>query len=115
MAVLVVIIIGRKCVLRLLKARREAGQVRYERVELDQSQHYSPEAATAEALAASDKDKAAPESDPGDNGPALSANVFRDWQSFLSLGVPGAFSLFFEWGSFELVAGIAGQLGYYSL
>lgn len=30
---------------------------------------------------------------------------------FLRLGVPGAFSLFIEWGSFELAAGIAGQLG----
>jgi len=46
-----------------------------------------------------------------DNWPALSRNIFRDWRPFLSLGIPGAFSLFFEWGSFETIAGIAGQLG----
>jgi len=46
-----------------------------------------------------------------DNWPALSCNIFRDWQPFLALGIPGALSLFFEWGSFESIAGIAGQLG----
>jgi hypothetical protein len=51
------------------------------------------------------------EEDPEDNWPPLSRDVFRDWGSFLSLGIPGAISLFFEWGTFEAVAGIAGQLG----
>jgi MATE family multidrug resistance protein len=49
--------------------------------------------------------------DPEDNWPPLSRHIFRDWGAFLQLGIPGALSLFFEWGSFEAVAGIAGQLG----
>ena len=51
------------------------------------------------------------EPDPEDDWPPLSAAVFDDWKSFLELGVPGALSLFIEWGSFELAASIAGQLG----
>jgi len=31
--------------------------------------------------------------------------------TFLSLGVPGAFSLLLEWGSFETIASVAGKLG----
>ena len=38
-------------------------------------------------------------------------SVFSGWVPILQLGVPGAMSLCVEWGSFELVAGIAGQLG----
>jgi MATE family multidrug resistance protein len=45
------------------------------------------------------------------NWPPISRSVLKDWKPFLDLGIPGAFSLFFEWGSFETVAGIAGQLG----
>lgn len=49
--------------------------------------------------------------DPEDNWPPLSAEIFHEWLPFLALGVPGAVSLFIEWGSFELAAGLAGQLG----
>lgn len=49
--------------------------------------------------------------DPEDNWPPLSVEIFHDWLPFLALGVPGAVSLFIEWGSFELAAGLAGQLG----
>jgi hypothetical protein len=55
--------------------------------------------------------------DPEDNWPPLSLNLFKDWGTFLQLGVPGALSLMLEWGSYEMVAGIAGQLvrGYFVL
>ena len=52
-----------------------------------------------------------PEPDPEDDWPPLTMAVFDDWLPFLKLGVPGALSLFVEWGSFELAASIAGQLG----
>ena len=47
------------------------------------------------------------EDNPEDNWPPPSRDIFTDWQPFFMLGVPGAVSLFVEWGSFELVAGIA--------
>ena len=50
------------------------------------------------------------ESDPEDNWPAPSSAAFCDWLPFLRLGVPGALSLFIEWGSFEMAAGIAGRM-----
>jgi MATE family multidrug resistance protein len=47
-----------------------------------------------------------------DNWPAFEcATVFSGWGEFLRLGLPGAVSLLIEWGSFELAAGIAAQLG----
>jgi MATE family multidrug resistance protein len=49
--------------------------------------------------------------DPEDNWPPLSVMIFRDWGEFLRLGIPGAASMFIEWGSFELGASIAAQLG----
>ena len=49
--------------------------------------------------------------DPENDWPALSPAVFEEWVPFLKLGVPAALSLFVEWGSFELAASIAGQLG----
>jgi len=55
------------------------------------------------------------EDDPEDNWPEPSFDLFRDWFLFLSLGVPAAASLFVEWGSFELAASIAGQIGTVSL
>jgi len=36
--------------------------------------------------------------------------LFEHWDVFFSLGCPAAVSLFIEWGSYELSAGIAGQL-----
>jgi len=52
------------------------------------------------------------EDDPENNWPDLNIkNIFSDWYPFLALGIPGALSLFLEWGSFEMAAGIAGQLG----
>lgn len=36
--------------------------------------------------------------------------LFEHWDVFFSLGCPAAISLFIEWGSYELSAGIAGQL-----
>ena len=110
---LVITILLRRCVLRCRRSRQTALVVNYEMVEMDQSTHAAQPLPDMESLtvAASDKDAAVPESDPEDNWPALSANILYDWKSFLSLGVPGALSLFFEWGSFELVASIAGQLG----
>lgn len=43
--------------------------------------------------------------------PAWSSKVFAHWGVFLELGMPGALSLFLEWGSYELMAMVAGQLG----
>lgn len=40
-----------------------------------------------------------------------SYKVWSHWYIFLELGMPGALSLFLEWGSYELMAMIAGQLG----
>eukprot|EP01035_Chromulina_nebulosa_P023397 gene23397-30322_t len=57
------------------------------------------------------EDCSLPHDDPEDNWPPISWEVFADWQPFFDLGLPGALSLFFEWGSFEMVAGIAGRLG----
>ena len=70
----------------------------------------------AEAPSVEKKDSRAPdetegEPDPEDDWPPLSMAVFDEWLPFLKLGVPGALSLFVEWGSFELAASIAGQLG----
>jgi Na+-driven multidrug efflux pump len=43
--------------------------------------------------------------------PAWSMQVFSNWDMFLSLGLPGAFSLFLEWGSYEFMAMVSGRLG----
>ena len=43
--------------------------------------------------------------------PVWSSRVWSNWPIFLELGMPGAFSLFLEWGSYELMAMIAGKLG----
>ncbi len=52
------------------------------------------------------------EDDPENNWPDINIkNILSDWYPFLALGIPGAVSLFLEWGSFEMAAGIAGQLG----
>lgn len=55
------------------------------------------------------------DADPEDNLPDLSISLlhslFQDWHLILSMGIPGALSLFVEWGSFELAASLAGTLG----
>lgn len=43
--------------------------------------------------------------------PSIGYQVLTNWSAFLSLGLPSAVSLMLDWGSFELMAGIAGQLG----
>lgn len=43
------------------------------------------------------------------------SKLCQNWSTFLVLAAPGAASLFLEWGSFELMAGLAGQLGDVSL
>jgi multidrug resistance protein, MATE family len=43
--------------------------------------------------------------------PPWSMEVFQKWPIFLSLALPAALSLFLEWGSYEVMAGFAGQLG----
>ena len=43
--------------------------------------------------------------------PSIGYPVLTNWSAFLSLGLPSAVSLMLDWGSFELMAGIAGQLG----
>ena len=43
--------------------------------------------------------------------PQWSCKAFAHWGVFLELGMPGAFSLFLEWGSYELMAMISGRLG----
>lgn len=43
--------------------------------------------------------------------PPWSMEAFRKWPIFLSLALPAALSLFLEWGSYEVMAGFAGQLG----
>lgn len=43
--------------------------------------------------------------------PVWTVKVWQHWGVFLELGMPGALSLFLEWGSYELMAMIAGQLG----
>ena len=61
---------------------------------------------------ATKKDSAMSEDDPENNWPDINvSNILSDWYPFLALGIPGAVSLFLEWGSFEMAAGIAGQLG----
>lgn len=110
---LTVIILLRRWVVRCYRRRGASSEmvVNYEMLEMDQSGHRMTSTGTElSEVAASDRDIAVPETDPEDNWPNLSRNIFLDWGSFLSLGVPGALSLFFEWGSFELVASIAGQL-----
>ena len=42
--------------------------------------------------------------------PIIDASLFSNWQLVLALGIPGAASLFIEWGSYELAASIAGQM-----
>jgi MATE family multidrug resistance protein len=37
--------------------------------------------------------------------------VFRGWPEFLKLGIPGAASLFVEWGSYEITSMVAASLG----
>lgn len=49
--------------------------------------------------------------DPENTWPALSREVLRGWFEFLKLGLPGAASVFIEWGSYEISASVAGQLG----
>jgi len=62
-----------------------------------------------------DNDDAALGPDPEDNLPPLSLStlksLFQDWNLILNMGIPGALSLFVEWGSFELAASLAGSLG----
>jgi MATE family multidrug resistance protein len=41
--------------------------------------------------------------------------ILTEWTPFLQLALPGAGSMFLEWGSFELMAGLAGRLGDTSL
>ena len=77
----------------------------------EESGHGSAGAHAEIATATESKASHPSEPDPEDDWPPLSAAVFDDWKSFLELGVPGALSLFIEWGSFELAASIAGQLG----
>ena len=43
--------------------------------------------------------------------PPLSWAVFTNWGEHLRLGMPGAASLFLEWGSYEVSAAFAGLLG----
>jgi hypothetical protein len=43
--------------------------------------------------------------------PPWSMEAFHKWPIFLSLALPAALSLFLEWGSYEVMAGFAGQLG----
>lgn len=43
--------------------------------------------------------------------PKLSKAIFTGWGPQLKLGIPGAASLFVEWGSYEVSATFAGQLG----
>lgn len=47
--------------------------------------------------------------DPLDTWPALSWKIFSGWGIYLKLGIPAAFSLFIEWGSFEVNALIVAQ------
>jgi multidrug resistance protein, MATE family len=111
---LTTIILLRRWVMQCRRRRRGTNSemvVNYEMVEMDQMTATGTEIELPNVeVAASDRDVAVPETDSEDNWPILSRNIFLDWGSFLSLGVPGALSLFFEWGSFELVASIAGQL-----
>ena len=43
--------------------------------------------------------------------PNWSSEALEKWPIFLSLALPSALSLFLEWGSYEVMAGFAGQLG----
>ena len=43
--------------------------------------------------------------------PPLSYAIFTNWEEHLRLGLPGAASLFLEWGSYEVSAAFAGLLG----
>ncbi len=110
--ILVSIIAARKCVLRM---RGSAAAVAYSHVSsVDDSVGVDgklPESEGSSVSPAVDVEEA----DPEDNWPSLSVNIFRDWGPFLSLGVPGAFSLMLEWGSYETIASIAGRLGAVSL
>jgi Na+-driven multidrug efflux pump len=50
--------------------------------------------------------------DKDDTWPSpFSVEVFRGWGDYLRLGGPGAISMFIEWGSYEVSATVAGQLG----
>ena len=116
--VIVLIILVRKVCIFYLKTWGNAGRGKYSAV-MDRSHRGGQgmdvrDNATAEDIDEDGEEEdntIAQESDPENNWPPFSINIFMDWESFLTLGLPGAASLFFEWGSFELVAGIAGQLG----
>ena len=43
--------------------------------------------------------------------PPLSYAIFTNWGEHMRLGLPGAFSMFLEWGSYEVSAAFAGILG----
>ena len=43
--------------------------------------------------------------------PPLSWAIFSDWSEHFRLGLPGAMSLFLEWGSYEVSASLAATLG----
>ena len=64
--------------------------------------------------AAAPSPAAAPTSDDTDFHdcwPPLSYAIFTNWGEHLRLGLPGAMSLFLEWGSYEVSAAFAGLLG----
>jgi MATE family multidrug resistance protein len=53
-----------------------------------------------------------PKESPDDTWPSLfSMEVLRGWGEYLRLGGPGAVSMLIEWGSYEVSATLAGQLG----
>eukprot|EP00047_Mylnosiga_fluctuans_P017283 m.60206 g.60206 ORF g.60206 m.60206 type:complete len:579 (-) comp7013_c0_seq1:425-2161(-) len=50
-------------------------------------------------------------SDPENTWPPLSKDILRGWREFFVLGLPSAFSVFVEWGSFEVTSVLAATLG----
>ena len=64
-----------------------------------------PAAPSATAVVTSD------DTDFHDCWPPLSYAIFTNWDEHIRLGLPGAMSLFLEWGSYEVSAAFAGLLG----
>jgi len=117
---LMALILVRKCVLRKKYANASPVYVKLTQEESGGSGNASAGAignGNANASASAAGSSVLPDADDfydvttEDNWPTISRSILQDWKPFLDLGIPGAFSLFFEWGSFETVAGIAGQLG----
>ena len=78
----------------------------------DEDDLASPRVHHSLALSSSSFDTLGEWVDPEDSWPSMwSREVLVGWSEFLKLALPGAASLFIEWGSYEIAAAMAARLG----